>query len=177
MKLIVLLSFLFTFSAFAQDTGVIVTPRIPLDCRSQDHTFVNWVKDIRKISEDADEATFTFIAQYGYCQNQRQGLYRLEPAQLSIQLFKKGFCILCNEVPATASYRVLSETELEVTMVVNKRVAFRKKNERSLIFNFIPFYREYWVVYNGFSTLQRSPFIFPWNVDLFFDDGTELTIH
>lgn len=177
MKIALLLGVLFSFAAFAQDTGVIVTPYYPLDCRTQDHTYVNWVKDIRKVSESESEATFTFIAQYGYCQSQRQGLYRLEPSMLSIQLFKKGFCILCNEVPATASYQVINETELKVTMVVNKKVAFRKKNERRLIFNFIPFYREYWVVNNGFSSLQRAPFIFPWNVDLFFDDGTELTIH
>lgn len=177
MKFLFLLALLFSFSAFAQETGVIVTPYYPLDCRNQDHTYVNWVKDIRKVSESETEATFTFIAQYGYCQNRQQGLYRLEPAQLSIQLFKKGFCILCNEVPATASYRVLSQTELEVTMVVNKKVAFKKKNERELVFNFIPFYREYWVVNNGFSSLQKVPFIFPWNVNLFYDDGTELTIH
>jgi hypothetical protein len=177
MKLIVFIAFLFSLSSFAQDTGVIVTPQYPLDCRTQDYTYVNWVKDIRKVSEDESQAIFTFISQYGYCQNQRLGLYRLMPEQLSIQLFKKGFCLLCNEVPATATYRVLSETELQVTMVVNKKIAFKKNQERRLIFNFIPFYQEYWLIQNGFSTLQRAPFIFPWNVDLFFDDGTELTIH
>lgn len=168
---------LFQVPAQAQETAVIISPVYPVNCEVDDYSMVNWIWNIKKVREDEKTVAFSFSVQYGRCQNKKVVPYKMDANQASVMVYKKEFCILCRKEPAKVQYTVISDTEMSVLMEVNKKFAFEKGNQRSLQLNFIPFYQRQMYNYNGAPMMRMVPFIFPWNVDLYHDDGTEIFIH
>lgn len=173
----------FSLSALA-DTRIEVTPSRPAYCLVRDYKYVNWIYDIKKVSEDDSQATFEFNVQHGSCEG---GLPRpveinLENAYVSVDrndyfipgLQKKG---------TKTSVEQSDKDELQVTVVFNKSVLFKKSPEKKLSMIFAPGVTVgyYWTRdQNGYSHSVPQYLSFWWNVKLTSDPVTKeigMTIH
>lgn len=118
------------------------------------------------------------VSQYGQCIDGKVVPYAIDEGVLNLAIRKQKNCFLCSKkAPATIEYAMVSPTEVSVLIVVNKKKAFKKGNQTRLKFIFTPLMVNQWVYYpNGGMGQYPAPYDFPWNVDLYYDDGTELLI-
>jgi hypothetical protein len=160
-----------TSYAFAQSvTIVMVTPQRPVSCLVEDAKLVNWVYQVKTVSEDADMAHIQFVTQYGHCSGGKVVAEKIDPKWAQAYAMQNSNVWPWQKEGVKTQLSVTSETEMIVSMDLNKRVLFKKKAENHLTFYFEPgiqVAQNYW---NGRQyTTAFSRIYFPWNVDVYLD--------
>ncbi len=126
MKLVVLLSLVLSFQAFA--SNVVVTPSKPVNCSQQNAHHVNWINNVQT-TEDANKLTVTFNTNYGSCINGEISYYNLMNDS-SLTFWHQGINWPWSYSPYSF-LRLDNATDGNVTIEFNKNIIFNKSSIRN----------------------------------------------
>lgn len=105
-------------------TSVDIVPQRPVNCTEKDYPRVSWVKDIRKIEENAETATFEFVMEHGFCENTELRNFEMDRSLVAVGMMKAdGKLFASDHVKVKAE--LLSPVSAKVTAVFKIAKIFR----------------------------------------------------
>lgn len=117
------LTLLAAFSVTAQ-TRVDIVPQRPVTCVERDYPRVSWVKDIEKIDETAETATFEFVMEHGHCENNEPQAVGMENDLAFVGMMKSDGGLFEGDHVKVKS-ELISPTSVKVRAVFKTAKIFR----------------------------------------------------
>ncbi len=169
--LVALFLVIVTSYSFAQTvTIVMVTPQRPIDCLVENASRVNWVYQVKTVSEDSEHAHIQFLTQYGHCAGGKVVAEKIDAKWAQAYAMQNSSLWPWQKEGVKTELTAMSDTEMVVSMDLDKRVLFKKRQENHLTFYFEPGLQTSQSYWNGQQYVTRFvKFYFPWNVDLYLD--------
>lgn len=137
MKSMTLFILLFSQLTFATETDVVITPSIPTGCTIVHSRLIDWVYDVRKVSETSQEATFTMITMYGSCKGNQ--IISSEVFGFSnLSVVQNGVVWPWQRQGIKSALTKISKTEMQISIVFDKTILFKKAPKNNLQMDFKP---------------------------------------
>lgn len=138
MNKIIFLCLLFSFGAIAQESMIIVTPDRPLDCMQADHSRVNYVYQVNRVSETAQEVVFEFKTEHGFCNNKKFHAIIIDGERASAGTIQTRFLWPWQKEGVSTELTQVSSTVMNIRLILDKTVLFKKRDYSKLSLQFRP---------------------------------------
>lgn len=170
MKFLTLAVLALSFSAIA-NTRIEVLPTRPVDCKVESAPAINWVYEIETISETASELNVELKTSVGSCEAGQ--IYRedLVPRLAGIEVIRNEILLPFQREGVKARLVSVDRDEAVVSLRFDKKVLFKKSNEKSLMMTFHP---------GGYRPMKIGDRVewgsadFEWRIELAMDPVTKL---
>lgn len=159
------------------ETVISISPVRPAHCDVEDYSYVNWIYQVEKISEDEETVVYEFMTEYGSCTDNKLLSAKIDMDLAVVDVDRKDFFIPGLQKRGTKTKLTeLSPTEVLVEVTFDKKFLFKKKNERKFGMFFMPgtSFGPIMMRRNpqgGLMTYQEKLY-FTWNVELVIDEPT-----
>lgn len=162
------------FSFSQTPMAVLVTPKRPANCQIENHRLVNWIYNLKTISENTDEAVIQFTTQYGQCIDGKTIPAAIDPDWAVAYVVRNG-AMPWQKNGVKTKLNAISDTELSVTLTFNKKFLFKKQSENHLSYYFQPSYsvRVSFVDLDGRRRPSQTLCVFPWNIDIYLEEASD----
>lgn len=128
-----------SLSALAGNSNVIVTPGIPVDCAVEDNGSVNWIHSVEKISENANQVSFSLTTNYGSCFNNQIKTREVTLQRYTLEMFHIGANFPFEKRYVTSSLEhVGAGDDVRVVLTFDKAKCFKKKGKQLFLMTFRP---------------------------------------
>ena len=105
------------------NTRVDIVPQRPVNCTEKDYPRVSWVKDIRKLDENAETATFEFVMEHGFCENRELRNFNIDDLA-DVGMMKTDGKIFSSD-HVSVRLQAVSPTSARITAVFKTAKIFR----------------------------------------------------
>lgn len=139
----ILLFGLLQFAFVRAETHLSIVAQKPVDCKKVQSTYVNWISNVHKISENMSEAVFVFRTALGSCSANAFLAAPLDSRSVLIEFIHDGLHAPWKKEPYKIRTKNVSPDWIEVELSLNKNELFKKKNRRNFQMSFSPVFNYY----------------------------------